>query len=241
MSSRRHVQDATGVAETNDRGHITRVLGATVPSDATAGYAPGCIFQKTTGTVGATEYINEGSATSCDFNATQTLAGLATQVLPAFTDLLATSTEINRTCDVSTRLIAAGATLAVTVAAHDGKVINLDTAAGSVCTLPTAAGTGAIFHFKIGTKATSNSHIIKVTTTDIMKGLITTVGDDADKVLGWITAADSDTITLNRTTTGSVTCGEWIECFDLATGVWLVRGCTSSTGTEATPFSATVS
>jgi len=43
--------------------------GATVPTDGTAGYAVGCIFIHTDGTVNTTLYINEGSATSCDFNA----------------------------------------------------------------------------------------------------------------------------------------------------------------------------
>jgi len=155
--------------------------------------------------------------------------------------VLATAAEINRAADVSTRLIAAGGTLAVTVLAHDGKTIALDTAAGSVCTLPSATGSGARFKFVITVIATSNSHIVKVTTTDIMVGTINSAADDADATRGWITAATSDTITLNRSTTGSVTRGEWIECEDILSGVWAVRGMTTSTGTEATPFSATVS
>ncbi len=157
------------------------------------------------------------------------------------TSLTATFDELNRLADVSARLIAAGSTLAVTVAAHDGKIILLDTLAGSVCTLPAATGTGARFKFVVSVLATSNSHIVKVTTTDIMVGTINSVADDADATRGWITAATSDTITLNRTTTGSVTRGEWVECVDLLSGVWAVSGMTTSTGTEATPFSATVS
>lgn len=39
--------------------------GATVPTDATAGYAAGCIFQDTTN---GTLYLNEGTYASCDFN-----------------------------------------------------------------------------------------------------------------------------------------------------------------------------
>jgi len=42
--------------------------GTTVPTDGTAGYAPGCIFVHTDGTAGTTDYINEGTSTSCDFN-----------------------------------------------------------------------------------------------------------------------------------------------------------------------------
>lgn len=52
-------------------------FGTTVPTDATAGYATGCIFRQTDGATGTTLYVNEGSATSCDFNAIGTTAGLA--------------------------------------------------------------------------------------------------------------------------------------------------------------------
>lgn len=47
---------------------VTRASGATTPSDADAGYAKGCIFVNTAGGVGTSVYINEGSATSADFN-----------------------------------------------------------------------------------------------------------------------------------------------------------------------------
>jgi len=43
--------------------------GDTVPTDGASGYAKGCIFIKTDGGAGTTLYINEGSETSCDFNA----------------------------------------------------------------------------------------------------------------------------------------------------------------------------
>lgn len=43
--------------------------GTTVPTDGTAGYATGCVFQKTNGGANTSLYVNEGSATSCDFNA----------------------------------------------------------------------------------------------------------------------------------------------------------------------------
>jgi hypothetical protein len=80
-----------------------------------------------------------------------------------------------------------------------------------------------------------------------MVGCIFTQSDDAGHpVKGYFAAnsgtvaTNSDTITLNRSTTGSVTVGEWIDVQDMAANVWSVRGMTSSTGTEATPFSAAV-
>ena len=43
--------------------------GDDVPADGTAGYQTGCLFQHTDGGVGTSLYVNEGSVTSCDFNA----------------------------------------------------------------------------------------------------------------------------------------------------------------------------
>lgn len=51
--------------------------GATVPTDGTAGFAPGCIWFKRAGSAGGAHYINEGSATSCAFKALQSQNGLA--------------------------------------------------------------------------------------------------------------------------------------------------------------------
>ena len=93
----------------------------------------------------------------------QTLSHLkAENITFGGTAINATAAEINRTCDVSARLVAAGATLTVTTALHDNKTILLDTLAGSVCTLPAASGSGARFKFVVKAKATSNSHKIQV-------------------------------------------------------------------------------
>lgn len=158
----------------------------------------------------------------------------------AGTAQLATVAEVNRAADVSTRLIAAGSTLAVTEALHDGKTIKLDTATGSVCTLPAATGSGARFRFVVHTLATSNSHIVKVTGNDVMYGFALVAQDGGDTSVMFETGADSDTITLNRSTTGSTQKGETIEVEDIAADVWAVRVIVAATGTEATPFSATV-
>ena len=47
------------------------VSGGTVPTDATAGYQTGCIFQHTDGSAGTALYVNEGDEDSCDFNAVE--------------------------------------------------------------------------------------------------------------------------------------------------------------------------
>jgi hypothetical protein len=158
------------------------------------------------------------------------------------TTLDATALEINRTSDVSSRLVAATGTLSATLADHSDRIILLDTAAGSVVTLPVATGTGNRIKCVISVIATSNSHIVKVGDgTDTFKGSILLVDSDtAGTVTGFVTASDSDTITLNRTTQGSVTVGEWIEFIDIATNVWAISGVLTNSGSGATPFSATV-
>ena len=50
-------------------GLIYLAAGTTVPTDATGGFGIGCIFIHTDGGVGTTLYANEGSTTSCDFDA----------------------------------------------------------------------------------------------------------------------------------------------------------------------------
>ena len=137
---------------------------------------------------------------------------------------------------------AVGSALSVTAELHAGRIGNLDTLTGSTVTLPAAVGSGAKFKFRVSVLATSNSHIIKVANSvDVMQGIILAGGDTATTVINhWATAGTSDTITLNRTTTGSTQLGEWVELEDVAPGVWQVFGVVEQTGTEATPFSATV-
>ena len=154
----------------------------------------------------------------------------------------ATAAELNQAADLSTRVVAGGAALTVTLALHNGRLVLLDTLAGTVCTLPAASGTGARFTFVISVIATSNSHIVKVANaSDTMYGIILAESDDAaDVAKAFIGSGTDDTITLNRTTTGSVAKGEWIEAVDIATNLWWIRGVVAQNGTEATPFSATV-
>lgn len=124
-----------------------------------------------------------------------------------------------------------------------GKTVKLDTLAGSIIILPASVGKGARHLFLVTVLATSNSHIIKVAnSTDVMRGIILGARTDAgNAVLGFAAAAADDTITLNRTTTGSVNLGEWIEAIDYAAGFWHVRGFLTATGAAfATPFSSTV-
>lgn len=156
------------------------------------------------------------------------------------TALAATVAEVNRVADASTRIVnATAATLTVTEADHDSKVVTLNRAAGIAVTLPAATGSGTKLQFIVGTTITTNGSTIKVVGNDIMTGLALLAQDAADTVVGFETAADSDTITLNGTTTGGIK-GDCVELIDIAADLWWVKVVGSATGTEATPFSATV-
>lgn len=184
--------------------------------------------------------------TTDNFDSAASGALAATDTIPvivASTGRAATATMAKVATFVSAvpAYVAAGATLTLT-AADSGKSINLDTAAGSIVTLPAASGTGNRFRFIVSVLATSNSHIVKVANaSDTMQGIIFSMDDTAAAAVAFAAVAGtSDTITLNRTTTGSVTIGEWLEVEDVATNKFQVRGFVTNTGSPATQFSATV-
>lgn len=144
--------------------------------------------------------------------------------------------------------LAGGSTIALT-AAQAGKTVKLDTATGTVATLPAATGSGIKFKFVVTVLATSNSHKVQVANaSDFMVGLATGARVDSSNatlifavVNSGTVATNSDTITLNRTTTGSVTLGETVDVEDIAANTWRVSTLLSATGGAfATPFSAAV-
>ena len=123
---------------------------------------------------------------------------------------------------------------------HAGTMLVLNAAAGLTITLPPATGSGYRYSFVVGTTVTSNSAVIQVTGDDVMTGLALSAADGGNSVNGWETASTSDTITLDGSTTGGIK-GDRIELVDCAADTWSVLIHSSSTGTEATPFSAAVS
>lgn len=131
--------------------------------------------------------------------------------------------------------------LAVTQAAHDGRVVTLNRAAGQAVTLPAAAGTGAKYTFMIGTTITSNTSTIKVANAnDSFIGHAIQAADGGNTANMFEVAANDDTITFDGSTTGGIK-GDLVEIIDVAANLFHVRVTGAATGTEATPFSATVS
>lgn len=131
-------------------------------------------------------------------------------------------------------------TVTLTRAAHSGRTVVLDRAAGIAVTLPAATGSGNSYKLFVATTVTSNSTTVKVVGDDTMAGAAIVANDTDNSASIFETAADSDTITFNGSTTGGIK-GATIELQDVAADLWSVRVVGAATGTEATPFSATVS
>lgn len=129
-----------------------------------------------------------------------------------------------------------------TLSGSDGNaVLYLNVASGATVTLPASSGSGRVYKFVVGTTVTSNNYAVKVANaTDVMIGNAILAQDAGDTAVAFEAGATADTITLNGTTTGGIK-GDAIELIDVASGVWFAQVRGSATGTEATPFSATVS
>jgi hypothetical protein len=156
-------------------------------------------------------------------------------------------------------VVDADSSISLTVDSHAGKIIHNDAAGAVTYTLPATnanadsgiAGPDADLTNlnNVGAKFTIINSITKTgdlvvqvaNATDVMTGMATIVDtDSSDNMEGFMTAAASDTITLNGSTTGGVTHAR-IECTVLASGKYAVEVFTGGTGNLATPFSAAVS
>jgi len=103
----------------NESGKKLVAFGDTVPTDADSGYAKGCIFVKTDGGVGTVYYINEGSDTSCDFNAAVPNAAQAALLA----DITATAAELNQLDDAVIGAMTPGSGVLGTATAAGGNVV----------------------------------------------------------------------------------------------------------------------
>ncbi len=121
---------------------------------------------------------------------------------------------------------------------HAFNTVNVNNTTGFAITLPSSTGKGDVYElFYIATVGSGNA-VVQVTTTDIMQGVVHLTTDIAGSSMP--TAATTDTITMNGTTTGGVK-GTWLRFKDASAGIWLLDGGIVCTSTEATPFSAAVS
>jgi hypothetical protein len=139
----------------------------------------------------------------------------------------------------------AASTLTATEWDHAGRTIYLSIAGAQTITLPAASGTGNKFRFVVGVTATGDKVVQVANANDYMNG-IAHVANDTDNSASLFETAntgtlatESDTVTLNGTTTGGYV-GAVVECEDVAANRWIVSVASAASGAEATPFSAAV-
>lgn len=147
-----------------------------------------------------------------------------------------------RLADVSLRNFSLAISTTLTQHLHESKNLIMGGAGvARTFTLPIATGTGATYRFIVGAVNTSGYLIKTSRGADTFDGLILNADTDSAGVMrGWSPAATDDTITLNGTTSGGSSIGDWIEVRDIAANQWAVSGNTSGTGVVITPFSDTV-
>ena len=139
----------------------------------------------------------------------------------------------------TTPVDATAATLTVTQATHGGRTVTFNRAGGIATTLPAASGTGTIYRFVVATTFTGSATIKVANSSDVMTGTALLLQDGGDTVVGFATGATSDTITMDGSTTGGLK-GAHVIVTDVATNLFHVHYVSDASGTEATPFSATV-
>ena len=178
------------VLERDPAGDVMKAQGATVPTDADAGYAKGCLFVKTNGGVATTVYLNEGSATSADFNAIESSASTITSVA-AGAGLTGGGTDGAVTLTI-------GAGTGITVNADDVAI----TAAGVTRSLmSTPAGSKALLADSATIATTGNTDTYMVVPE---AGTLTSVDFSAVDALA---ANDSNYITFSITNLGQAGAG----------------------------------
>ena len=158
------------------------------------------------------------------------------------TALTATGDEINRKCDVSTRLVTITGTGDITAAANEGKINLLGEVGGNAIvtlTLPAATGSGAVYTFIVSVLNTQ-TYVIRSLTTDTMVGSAYLLDNDSTAVTSYSASGTDDYITINGTTTGGLV-GDKLVLVDFLAATWAVHynGNVPTGSNIADPFAAT--
>ena len=125
---------------------------------------------------------------------------------------------------------------------HAGRLIILNRAAGIAVTLPAATGTGDTYSFHVLASFTGAASVKVASASDELQGNAVLFADAGATVVGFAAVDNDDTIDMFGTanSTGGLL-GAYYELQDIASGFWRVSIVSDAGGTEATPFSATVS
>lgn len=140
------------------------------------------------------------------------------------------------------RRVVLAVTTTLTAELHEGRTIVMKGAGGArTFTLPPATGSGGRYRFVVGEVNTSN-YVIKVADgTDTIDGtLLNSDSDSSGATVGFTPSAAHDTITLNGSTLGGASIGDWLLLEDVDADQWALSGVVTATGIPASPFSSTV-
>src|ERR1700734_143414 len=190
---RQDVQDATGRSEYNPGYGQMRAWGKGSPTNGQQGFAPGCIYQNLTGVIGTCLWCNIGTFSSSQWINVDNPDGGLVQVTAA--------------------------TLTISALVHAGRTLLLNKSGGITVTMPAATGSGLIYRFEIYSVSTTG-YVVNVPT-GTMNGNIVMVPASVAAADGAAQTAGT-TITLNGTTSGGVTIGDWFQLQDVGTALWNV-------------------
>jgi hypothetical protein len=156
------------------------------------------------------------------------------------------ATKLEVVGSFTTGLVTIAATDAITAAEHAGRTNLLGEVGGNALvtlTLPDATGTGNVYKFTVSVVNTSSYKFLAPDADNTIDGQIMITDADGTAATSFVTAATTDTIILNGTTSGGGAIGDYIELTDIAANQWAVNGMvTCAAGSNiATMFSATVS
>ena len=137
--------------------------------------------------------------------------------------------------------VAGGVTVALQPEVHANRLLILSTATSAyTLNLPRAYGTGDTYEFLSPAARTSGSVIINAVAgvpSNLFVGTIWQHSASTDTLVQFSSTVN-DIITLNITTTGGATAGDYLKLMDTAPNQWhVVFGFFTTSGNPATPFS----
>lgn len=148
--------------------------------------------------------------------------------------LTPTAAQINTVATPGAVTLAAGA---LSAAANGLGKINIHSAAAGVAmTLPLATGSGVSFKIIIQTLVATSPLTFTCAGSDKLVGSIFQSKSAADVIVYAANGTSNTAVSLNGSTTGGAV-GDNLEFFDVASGIWFVKGWTLASGTVASPIS----
>lgn len=132
-------------------------------------------------------------------------------------------------------------TTALTAEEHANRLLTMSTLdAPYTLNLPRASGTGDVYEFLSTGARTSGSIIINAVGTAPSNKFVGTIWQHSASTdtLVQFSSTTNDIITLNITTTGGATVGDYLKIMDTAPNQWrVIFGFFTTSGNPATPFS----